>query len=60
MIVQDIDIAHDIWGRNIAGLMGKTTRKKPIHMSGGIVKIPKELVNLHKEIFMTADIFFVN
>ena len=41
MAVQDIDILHKIWGKNIEALKGKTTEKKPIHMAGDIVIIPK-------------------
>ena len=37
--VQDIYILHGIWGKNIAALKGETTRKKPIHVIGDIVKI---------------------
>ena len=59
-MVQDIDIVNEIWGKKIAALKGKTTRKKPIHVAGDIFKIPKELIKLHKEVFMTAEIFFVN
>jgi hypothetical protein len=29
-------------------------------VAGDFVKIPTELLKLHKEVFMTADIFFVN
>ena len=60
MTVQDIDIAYAIWGKTIVGLKGNTTRNKPIHVAGYIVKVPKEIVKLHNEVFMTADIFFVN
>ena len=60
MKVQDIDIVHNIWGKDIEALNGKTTGKKPIHVAGDIVKIPKEIVNLHEEIFMTAGMFLVN
>ena len=55
-----MDIVHEIWGKNIVSLKGKTTRKKLIHVEVDIVKIPKELVKLHKEVFMTSDILFVN
>ena len=48
MTVQYIDIANEIWGKNIEAFKGKTTGKKPIHMSGDIIKIPKELIKLHK------------
>ena len=60
MTAQDIDIEHAICVNKIVALKGKTTRKKPIHMSGDIVKIPKELIKLQKEVFVAATIFFVN
>ena len=47
-MVQDIDIAHAIWEKNIVDLKGKTKSKTPIHVAEGIVKIPKELIKLHK------------
>jgi hypothetical protein len=58
--VQDVDNAHTIWGKNIAALKGKNTRTKPIHVAGNFVKVPKELLKLHKDVYMTADILFVN
>jgi len=58
--VQDIDIAHKIWGKDIAALKGKTTRSKPIHVARDFVKIPSEIVKLHKEVYLTLDLFFVN
>jgi hypothetical protein len=58
--VQDVDAANKIWGKNIAALKGKTTRTKPAHVARDFVKVPKELLELHKDIFLTCDIFFVN
>ena len=58
--VQDVDVALKIWGKNIAALKGKTTRAKPNPVARDFVKVPKELLKLHKEVFLTADIFFVN
>jgi hypothetical protein len=58
--VEDITVAHKIWGKDIAALKGKTTRKKPIHVAADYVKVPKELLKLHHEVFLTTDIFFVN
>ena len=60
MTIQDIDITHIIWGKKIEALKGNTNRKKPIHMAGDIVKIPKKLINIYKEVFMTAEMLFVN
>jgi hypothetical protein len=58
--VQDIDVAQKIWGKNIAALKGKTTRSKSIPVARDYVKVPMELMKLHKEVFLTTDIFFVN
>jgi hypothetical protein len=58
--IQYIDVATKIWGKNIAALKGKTTRSKACPVARDYVKVPKELLKLHKEVFMTTDIVFVN
>jgi hypothetical protein len=58
--VQDINVALKIWGKNIAALKGKTTRRKTIPVARDYVKVNLELMKLHKEVFLTTDIFFVN
>jgi hypothetical protein len=58
--VQYIDVARKICGKNIAALNGKTTRSKSIPVARDYVKVPMELMELHKEVFLTTDIFFVN
>jgi hypothetical protein len=58
--IQDIDVATKIWGKNIAALKGKTTPSKRHPVSRDYVKVPNELLKLHKEVFLTTDIFFVN
>jgi hypothetical protein len=58
--VKDIDVAQKIWGKNIAALKGKTTRSKSITVARDYVKVPMELMKLHKEVFLKTDIFFVN
>ena len=47
-MVQDIYSVHTIWGKKIASLKEKTTRKKPIQVVGDIVKITKGLIKLQK------------
>jgi hypothetical protein len=58
--VQDVEVATSIWGKNIPALKGKTTRSKSTPVAKDYVKVPKELLKLHQEVFLTADIFFVN
>jgi hypothetical protein len=60
MTVGDINVALNIWGKNIAAFKGKTTLKKTNPMARDYVKVYNELLKLHKEVFMTTDIFFVN
>jgi hypothetical protein len=58
--IQYIDVTMKIWGKNIAALKGKTTRSKTHPVARDYVKVPKELLKLHKDFFLTTDIFFVN
>jgi hypothetical protein len=60
LMIQYIDIAMKIWGKNITTLKGKTTWSKIHPVVRDFVKVPKELLKLHKEVFLTTDIFFVN
>jgi hypothetical protein len=55
VMIQDIDVAMKIWGNNIAAMKGKTTRSKTDPVARDYVKVPNELLKLHKE-----NIFFVN
>jgi hypothetical protein len=56
--VADVDVAFKIWG--VAALQGKTTRTKLLPVAADFVKIPKEVLDLHRDVSLTADIFFVN
>jgi hypothetical protein len=58
--IRDIDVSMKIWGKNIAALKGKTTQSKMHPVARDYVKVPKDLLKLHKEVFLTTDIFFVN
>jgi hypothetical protein len=58
--VEHIDTALKIWGKNVAVLKGKTTRTKPDPVARDFVKVPVELLKLHKEVYITANLFFVN
>jgi hypothetical protein len=58
--VKHVDTALKIWGKNIAALKGKTTQTKPDPVARDFVKVPMELLKLHKEVYITANLFFVN
>jgi hypothetical protein len=57
--IHDIDVDMKIWGNNIAALKGKTTRNKMHPVARDYVKVPKELLKLHEEVFLKTNIFFV-
>ena len=48
MTVEDVDVALNIWGKNIASLKGKNTRSKTNTVARDSVKIPMDLLKLHK------------
>ncbi len=58
--VEDAMAAYKIWGPSVATLKGKTVRKKPEPIKNDIVSILKEIHELHKEVTLMNDIFFVN
>jgi hypothetical protein len=60
VMVEDAMAAFKIWGPIVAALKGKTVQKRPEPIKTDIVSIPKEIRELHKEVTLTIDIFFVN
>jgi hypothetical protein len=58
--VNHVDTALKIWGKNVMALKGKTIWTKPDPVVRDFVKVPVELLNLHKEVYITANLFFVN
>ena len=59
MTVEEIDVYLKIWGKDIAALKVKTTRRKPNTVARDSVKIPMDLLKLHKEVFLTLYIFLL-
>ena len=57
-MMQDVDVAQKVWGGGISMLKGKTTQSKPNIVSWDQVEIPMDLMKLHKEVFLTCDIFW--
>jgi hypothetical protein len=49
-----------IWGKNVTSLKGKTTWTKPDPVARDFLKVPVELLKLHEEVYITANLFFVN
>ena len=58
--VKHVNTTIKIWGKNIMALKGKTTQTKPDPVARDFVKVPVELLKFHKEVYITANFFFVN
>jgi hypothetical protein len=58
--VQVVHNANQIFGPALANLRGKTTRGKKEHVRVDYVKIPRDLVDMHKYVTLVADVMFVN
>lgn len=53
----DIEVAQLIWGKDVSALKGKTVRSKAPRVHGVTLRVPKEFIKHHKEVFITMDIF---
>jgi hypothetical protein len=49
--IQDIYVAMKIWCKSITVLKGKTIWSKTHPVARDHVKVPKELLKIHKEVF---------
>jgi hypothetical protein len=56
----DIDNAHTLFDDDIATPRGKTVRNTQDPVMADYVEIPKEILDLNKEVTMAADMMFVN
>jgi hypothetical protein len=55
-----VDQAKHIHGKDVRLLKGQTTRNKPLPVIENIVPVPKEILNLHYDVFLTVVLFYVN
>jgi hypothetical protein len=55
--VKDMRTAIKVWDPSIAMLKGKTVRTTPPVVRQDVIKIPKEIRELHKDVTLTIDIF---
>ena len=57
--VEDIENAQQISGKDMAALKGKAAWKKIKAVSGTEMKVQRDYLSLHMEVYLTMDIFFV-
>jgi len=58
--VKDMGTAIKVWGPSIAMLKGKMVRTTPPVVRQDVIKNLKEIWELHKDVTLAIDIFFVN
>ena len=47
-------------GKDLGSIMGKTTRQKPAPVPTDYFDVPGNIIKLHKDVTLAADIMFVN
>jgi hypothetical protein len=58
--LDDVKAAEVIWGHSVLKMKGNMTRKNGKRVMQSIVKVPTELIKLHKNVELAIDCFFVN
>eukprot|EP00804_Cyclotella_cryptica_P005871 CCRYP_000147-RA/>CCRYP_000147-RA protein AED:0.12 eAED:0.13 QI:0/0/0/1/0/0/3/0/1214 len=58
--VVDLKNAHTIFGPDLAGIWGRTVRRRPERVTTDIVAVPQDFVQMHKFLVLTAGVMFVN
>jgi hypothetical protein len=60
VIETDIALAEKIFGKDVAGLKGKTTRKKPNVLIHDTIAIPPELQLAQHDVTLCINAFYIN
>ena len=58
--VEHINVAEDIFGKDIHALKGKTVKKQPYHVDQDIIQVPREVMRLHRNVTLGMDLIFIN
>ena len=58
--IEDIKIAQNIFGPDMATLKGKSTRKKPKPVLEDWIELPKEILEKHRRIELCIDVMYIN
>ena len=58
--LEDLKNTEWVWRKKVDILKGKTVQSKPHKVASYTTKVPPEILNLYREVYMSLDIFFVN
>ena len=58
--VEDVNNAEKIFGKDVAAMKGKLTRKKPNPIRVEVVEFPPEIIEQIRDLILSLDIFYVN
>jgi hypothetical protein len=56
----DVKATEVIWGQLVLKMKGNTVRRNDKRMTQSIIKVPKELIKLQKDVELAINCFFVN
>ncbi len=57
---EDIKIAEDIFGPEVAVMKGRNTRSRPTPVTQDYIAVPKKLMKIHNNVHLFMDIMYVN
>ena len=60
VLLKDIDIIEKIHRKDILSIKGKTTRKKTESPEVTYIPVPENILNIHKNVILCADIMYIN
>ena len=60
VLLEDIDIMEKIYRKDILSIKGKTTRKKTESPEVMYIPVPENILNVHKNVILCAEIMYVN
>jgi hypothetical protein len=59
LTTDDARVANKIWGDSVPRLKGSTVRETGKRKPQSLVKVPRELIQLQRNVWLGIDIFFV-
>eukprot|EP00957_Ditylum_brightwellii_P166591 12681050-Ditylum_brightwellii.AAC.3 len=58
--LQDVNNIKFLFGTDVGSLKGETTRKVPELATSNYIVVPREIIDLHKDITIVSDAMYIN